>query len=127
VRDEEVDEGLRQAPVDLRGVLRRALAPVVARVVDVGVEPVLMAGVSDRAEAHAEVAAVRPAQVTDQHAGSVGMRRAELARDVEQGPHQAIGAPAAPWAVGAPPEHRVPGEEARAPRRQLHAALETAR
>ena len=55
---EAVDQLLRQRAVDLGGVARGALAAVRARVVDVHVEAVLVAGVPDVAEPRAEVAAV---------------------------------------------------------------------
>ena len=70
-RDEAVHELLREPAVDLGGVARRALAPVRARVVDVHVEPVLVAGVADVAELRAEVTAVRAAEVADRHARRV--------------------------------------------------------
>ncbi len=57
-REEAVDELLRERAVDLGGVARGALAAVRARVVDVHVQAVLVAGVADVAEARPEVAAV---------------------------------------------------------------------
>ena len=56
---EPVDEVLGEPVVDLVDPPRRPLAPVDARVVDVGVEPVLVRGVADAAEPRPEVAAVR--------------------------------------------------------------------
>jgi hypothetical protein len=43
--DEQVDERLGERPVDLLGALRRTLSPVATRVVDIGVEAVLVRGV----------------------------------------------------------------------------------
>jgi hypothetical protein len=57
--DEPVDQILREPAVDLVDRQRRSLAPVAARVVDVGVEPVLMGDVADAAEPGSEVAAAR--------------------------------------------------------------------
>ena len=56
---EPVDEVLGEPVVDLPDRPRRSLAPVEARVVDIGVEPVLVRGVADPAEPGPEVAAVR--------------------------------------------------------------------
>ena len=56
---EPVDEVLGEAVVDLVDRSRRPFTPVAAWVVDVGVEPVLVRGVADAAQARPEVAAVR--------------------------------------------------------------------
>src|SRR5215218_761352 len=69
---EQVDERLRPPPVNLGGEPRRALASIRPWVVDVGVEPVLVARVPDGAEARAEVAAVRAAEVADRDARRAG-------------------------------------------------------
>ena len=58
-RDEAVDEVLRELAVDLLGLHRARLGPVLARVEDVGVEAVLVGGVAEAAEVAAEPAAVR--------------------------------------------------------------------
>src|SRR5215210_3841510 len=80
-------------------VARCQLPAVGARVVDVHVEPVLMARVADVAEAGAEVAAVRAAEVAGQEALREWMRRVEVARDGQDGAHEPVRAPAAPGAV----------------------------
>jgi hypothetical protein len=87
VGEEPVDEPLGQSPVDLRRVSRCPLAPVRARVIDVCVEPVLMAGVPDGPEPGAKVAAARAAQVADRHTRRARMRPAIPARDSDQHPH----------------------------------------
>jgi 2-keto-3-deoxy-L-rhamnonate aldolase RhmA len=56
---EPVDEVLGEAVVDLVDRSRRSFAPVAARVVDIGVESVLVRDVAGAAEARAEVAAMR--------------------------------------------------------------------
>ena len=56
---EPVDQVLGEPVVDLVDRSRRSLAPVAARVVDIGVEPVLVRGVPETAELRPEVAAVR--------------------------------------------------------------------
>jgi len=56
---EPVDQILGEPVVDLVDRSRRSFAPVAARVVDIGVEPVLVRGVAGAAELQPEVAAVR--------------------------------------------------------------------
>ena len=56
---EPVDQVLGEPVVDPVDRSRRSLAPVAARVVDIGVEPVLVRGVAGAAELRPEVAAVR--------------------------------------------------------------------
>src|SRR5215207_280810 len=112
--------------INLRRVVRRALARVLAWVIDVCVESVLMAGVPDGAEPHAEVAAAQAAQVADGESWRASMRPVVLARDVEQRPHQPIGPPAAPGPIRGAAQHGVPGDEAWALRRQLYAPHEAA-
>ena len=57
---EPVDQVLGEPVVTIRSTAsRRSLAPVAARVVDIGVEPVLVRGVAGAAELRPEVAAVR--------------------------------------------------------------------
>src|SRR6185436_6611652 len=48
--DEAVDEVLGELAVDVLGLHGARLRPVLARIEDVGVEPVLMAGVAEPAE-----------------------------------------------------------------------------
>jgi hypothetical protein len=57
---EPVDQILGEPAVDLGDRSRGSLTPIATRVVDVGVEPVLVRGVADAAEPRPEVAAVRP-------------------------------------------------------------------
>ena len=58
--NEPVDQVLGEPAVDLADPSRRPLAPIAARVVHVGVEPVLVGRVAEAAEPDSEVAAVRP-------------------------------------------------------------------
>ena len=58
-RHEAVHQVLGQRPVDQRRLVGGALTPVEPRVVDVRVQPVLVGGVPQPAEAPAEGAAVR--------------------------------------------------------------------
>ena len=76
VADEQVDQLLRGRAVDLVGPARAAQPAVEPRVVDVGVEPVLVRRVADAAEARAEVAAARAREVADEHRRRTGCRRA---------------------------------------------------
>jgi len=99
-RGERVDQLLGQQPVDQPGLMRAALAPVPAWVVDVDVEPVLVRRVSQVAETRPEVSAARPRQVADPHARRVRVGGAVATQAVEQEADQAVGAPAAPGAVG---------------------------
>ena len=69
---EAVDQLLCERAVDVGGVPWCDLAPVGARVVDVDVEAVLVAGVADVAELGSEVAAVRAAEVADGTRGACG-------------------------------------------------------
>ena len=54
-----IDQVLGEPVVDLVGRSRRSFAPVAARVVDIGVEPILVRDVAGAAEARPEVAAMR--------------------------------------------------------------------
>jgi hypothetical protein len=98
-RDEAVDELLGGHDVDLVGPPRGALEPVEARVVDVDVEPVLVRQVAEPAVAGAEVAAVGPREVADQHARGVGVRVVVRVQHELGGVDELARAPAAPTAV----------------------------
>jgi hypothetical protein len=74
------------------------------------------------AELPAEVAAVRAAEVADEHRTRARMGAAVAARDSEQQPNQAFGSPPTPGSVGAAAQVRVPGGEAGAARGEAHAA-----
>ena len=77
---EAIDQVLRECAVDLCRCSRSELEPVQTRVEDVDVEPVLVRGVTEPAEAGTEVAAVRPAEIADPDARRLGMRGSELGR-----------------------------------------------
>ena len=109
--DEPVDELLREPAGDLPGPVGRALAAVAPRVVDVRVEPVLVRRVARRAEAFAELAALRAREVADPDPCRLGVRRPVRGRHVEEGRDEAPGAGAPPVAVGGDPADRVPREE----------------
>ena len=71
---EGVDELLRRRAVDLVRAPRPPQPAVEPRVVDVRVEPVLVRGVPDPAEARPEVAAARAREVADPDARRLGVR-----------------------------------------------------
>ncbi len=80
---EHVQQRLGEAHVDLADGQRGALAAVAARVVDVGVEAVLVRRVADpAADLRAEVAAVAQAQVADADPRGVRVAPRELAQHV---------------------------------------------
>ena len=109
--DEPVDELLREPAGDLPRPVGRALAAVAPRVVDVRVEPVLVRRVARRAEAFAELAALRAREVADPDPRRLGVRRPVRGRHVEEGRDEAPGAGAPPVAIGGDPADRVPREE----------------
>lgn len=109
--DQSVDEGLREAHVDLPGSPRRPLGTVASRVVEVGVESVLMGDVPDPAEARSEVAAVTPAEISNADPRRARVLGRKLADDTENHAHEAIAPPPAPGTVGSLISDRVPAEE----------------
>ena len=104
---------LREPAVDLGDSARAPARAVAARVVDVGVEAVLVRDVAERAVAAAEVAAVRAAEVADQHRRRLRVRGGVLARDAQQHADEVVGAVAPPPAVRRALAHRVPRDEVR--------------
>src|SRR4051794_33652902 len=72
--DEAVHQRLSEPTIVLAYSRGCKLLPVTARVVHVDVEPTLVRGMSDPAEARTEVAAARPAEIADSHPGCVGIR-----------------------------------------------------
>ncbi len=109
-----VHEVLRESMVDLRHVRGGAFGPVAARVVDVGVEPVLVRAVPEPAVARSERPSMRPAQIADEQPGSGRMRAMPLGAELLDEVDQAIGAEAPPPAVRRAVEDGVPGHEAHA-------------
>jgi len=124
--DEEVDERLRQAAVDVSRSFGGALAAIVPRVVDVDVEAVLVRDVPGEPEARPEVAAPRTAQVADPDAGRTRMRGGVRAKHPQHDSDEPVGAPAAPAAVRRRPAHGIPREERLAFGGKLDAAHEPA-
>ena len=123
--DEAVDELLGRRAVDQRGLVGAALEPVERAGRDVGVEPVLVRGVAEPAVARAERAAVRPREVPDPDARRAGVRGAVLVRSRVSRVRMSRSVPQRRQrAVRRLQVDRVPGEEVRAPRRQLHAVDE---
>jgi hypothetical protein len=120
--DEPVDEILGEDPVDLGDLRGAELEEVPPRVEDVDVDPVLMGGVSEPAEALAEVASVGPAEIGDPDPRRAGIRRPVLGDHRECDRDRPPGRPAPPGPVGDPAERKVPGEEVGALRRELDAA-----
>lgn len=114
--DEAIDEILGESPVDLVRALGRPLPLVAARIVDVHVEPVLMRDVTGP-----EVAAARPAEVANSQARRARVVAGVLAHDAENEAHDSVRPVPPPGSVGRAMEERVPGEEAHALARHLHA------
>jgi hypothetical protein len=79
--DEAAHEVLRERAIDLRRHDRLAFPAVPARVVDVGVESVLVGEMAEAAEAGAELPAVRTAQIADADARRAGVRGSKLGHD----------------------------------------------
>jgi protein MpaA len=119
--NEEVDERLRKAAVDVRCRARCALAPVEARVVEIDIEAVLMRRVPG-----AERAAVRPTQIADADPRSTRMKRCVALDDAQDQADEVVSPPPAPAAVRPAVQQRVPGEERRPAGRKLDATEETA-
>jgi hypothetical protein len=117
--NEEVDQHLREAKIDLANTQRRPFPPVEPRVVHVDVEAVLMRGV-----ARAEPAAVRLAEVSDANSRRAGVPGGIGGDNVEDDANQLVGSPAAPRAVGLPMQQWIPREECRAPRWQPNSSNE---
>ena len=117
---EQVHELLRGGAVDLvrpRGAPR---TPVLARVVDVGVEPVLVRRVAEPAELGAEVAAVRARQVADEHRRRIRVASARRREHAFNALHERSACPS-----GATPGSRRAcgsGPRWRSPRRRPAAA-----
>ena len=72
--------------IDVTRRARFSFPSVPARVVDVDIEAVLVRGVTEPAEARAEVAAFRPAEITDTNPGRVGMSRCVLVEYLQEPP-----------------------------------------
>jgi len=121
---EAVDEVLRPAPVDLPradGGAQQAVAP---RVVDVGVEPVLVRRVTRRSERFSEGAAVRTREVADPEARRSGVGSLVRPYDVAKGRDEPLRPRSAPLAVRRAPPDEVPREEALALGRERDTADE---
>ena len=116
---EAVDEILGQPVLDLARDEGWPLAPVSPRVVDVDVEPILM-----RRVAGPEGASPPAAEVADPEARRRRMRACVTRDDTEDLADEEVRPPPPPGPVGAAMEERIPREEARAGRRELHAAHE---
>lgn len=122
--DEAINEILRESLVDLADALGRPFTSVAPRVEDVNVEPVLVGGMADAAEAAPKLAAVRAAEVTDSNARRPGVGIRVGTDDAQYGRDEPIRAPAAPATIRRAVQHRVPGEVMPASRRELNAADE---
>jgi hypothetical protein len=121
-RDEPLEQVLGQVVVDLPAGGWGALAPVAARVIDVGIEAVLVRRVAGRAEAPAELAAVLSGEIADHDACGAGVRLRVLVQHAGQHPDEA-GIPIPPPAgIRRALAHVVPGGEIGALRRQPDAA-----
>lgn len=114
--DEEIDQRLRKRQVDLSDRRRRPFAPVETWVVDVDVETVLMGDMT-----RPEPASARPAEVSDTKTRSARVLRRVQGPDMQDEPNEIVRSPTAPGTIGLAVEQRVPGEERRTARGQLHA------
>jgi ParB-like chromosome segregation protein Spo0J len=123
---EAVDEFLGERRIDLGGVAGGPFLAVRARIVDVHVEAVLVAGVADVAELRAEVASLRAAEVAHRHPRGARMRAPVFASHAQDGADQTTRAVAAPGTIGRPALDRVPGEEVLPLPREPNAAQEPA-
>jgi hypothetical protein len=97
---------LREALVNLVHAPRRPLAAVSTRVIDVGVEPVLVCGVL-----RTEIPAVAQAEVADAHAGSGRMLRGVTPDHAQDDSDEVIGAPSPPRPVRRAAKDGIPREE----------------
>lgn len=116
---EGIEELLGGVAVDLRGHARRPQPSVATRVVDVGVEAVLVRYVADAAKPRPEVATVAARQVADEHRRSRAMPARVCGQHRAERPQQPSRAPTAPPAVRASLPDGVPRQIARPARRQL--------
>src|SRR5215210_592949 len=94
-----IDQVLRPLAIDLAGAAGTPLAPVKVRIPDVHVEPDLVRGVAQAAEAGPGVAAAPAAGVPDAHAGREGVGFPILPHDTQQRADQPVVSPTAPGAV----------------------------
>ena len=120
--DEAVDEILGQPVLDLARDERRPLPAVPPRVVDVDIEPVLVGRM-----AGPEGASPPAAEVADPEARRGWMRLCVTRDDTENLADEEVRSPPPPGPIGAAMEQRIPREEARPGRRELHAAHEPSR
>ena len=121
---ESVDQVLCEPVVDLVDRSRRPFAPVAARVVDIGVEPVLVRDVAGPAEARPEVAAMRARQVADPDPRGVRVGGGVGVDHGEKRAYEPVGAEPPPRPVRGAPQHGIPREEVDSLPRQPHAADE---
>jgi hypothetical protein len=110
-RHEAVDEVLGEAEIDLAHSQWRPLAPVQARVIDIGVEAVLV-----RRVLGAEIPAVRTTEISDADPSCVRMGEREVMGHAENNAQEAIRSPPAPAAVRRAAQDGVPREVVRASR-----------
>jgi hypothetical protein len=104
--DEQVDEGLGQAVLDLVGSLRRPLSAISTRVVDVDVEAVLMRGVLGP-----EVAALAAAEIADADSRSGRVLARVPLHDRQHRADEVVRPPPPPGGVRRDVIDRVPGEK----------------
>ena len=107
--NEAIDELLREFMVDITYSQRRGFDVVQARVINVDIETDLMRDVPEPAIFVAERTAFRQADVTDQHAGRVGMGGAELIDHTERRADQPVRPEASPTVAQRRLAARVPG------------------
>lgn len=107
--NEAIDELLCEFMIDITYSQRRGFDVVQARVIKVDIETDLMRDVPEPAIFVAERTAFRQADVTDQHAGRVGMGGAELVNHTERRADQSVRPDASPTVAQRRLAARVPG------------------
>ena len=100
--DEAVEQVLGEPPVDLCGSDRLELTAVEPRVIDVDVEAVLVAEVTEASVASAERATSRPREVADAEARRLRMRRPELPEHAQERVNEPVAAVPPPRPVRRP-------------------------
>lgn len=111
---------LRESVIEVRGRVRWSLAAVVAREVDIDVEPVLMGRML-----RSERPAVSSREVPDPEP-QTGMRTRIGRSDAQDDPNEPRVSPTSARTVGSPMQDGIPRVERPADRGQLHAVDEPA-
>jgi hypothetical protein len=98
--DEARDQILRKPMIDLRRRIGRPLPPVAARVVDVGVEAVLVRKMTRPAVPDTELTTAPTTQISDSDAWRSRVRRRVALDDLEDESHEPCSPVPAPRSIG---------------------------